>query len=105
LVIVPKNNMIKSLGATEGSAHASNNIKKLPKRTQSIFFMDTYEYDFPLKHPQYIIEDKKYEKKVLKKMGKNSLITSNILKIESVLRRIYHGELKILMKKFIINSK
>ncbi len=100
LLIVPKKNMIHSLGATEGSAHAPNEIKKLPKRLQSIFCMETYDYDFPLQHPKYIIEDRKYEKKVLQKMGKNSLVASRIQRIEGIIRSIYYGDGKILLKKF-----
>jgi len=69
VVIVPKKNMIHCLGATVGSAHASDDIRKMPKAMQRIFEMKTYEYDFPLKHPEFVIEDRNYEKKVNRIMG------------------------------------
>jgi hypothetical protein len=39
--------------------------------------MKTYELDFPIKHPKYVIEDKVYEKKLMQLMGRT--ITSGYL--------------------------
>lgn len=67
LFIIPKYNMMCNIGCTANGTHTSEyNI--LPKATKSIFNMKTYEYDFPLKHPKYMIADcdyKKLEEKVL----------------------------------------
>ena len=60
--IIPKYNMINNIGYGDDSEHArgqqyfSSDIKKL-------FNMKTYEYEFPLKHPKYVIPDVEYEKK------------------------------------------
>lgn len=61
--IVPKYNMIKNIGIAEESTHSVNNIKLLPKGVQKLFFMKTYELEFPLIHPKEIKRNFKYEKK------------------------------------------
>ncbi len=67
LYIIPKYNMMCNIGCTEDSEHAAE-YKMLPKGIRCIFNMKTYEYEFPLKHPKYMIADNdylKYEEKVL----------------------------------------
>lgn len=61
LYIIPKYNMMCNVGCTEDSEHASE-YKLLPKKIKKIFNMNTYEYEFPLKHPKYIIADEDYRK-------------------------------------------
>jgi hypothetical protein len=97
--IIPKNNMIKNIGFTEGSTHAANNLKKMPKGTQQMFNMNTYEYKFPLKHPKYVILDRKYEKKINRIMGKNYPVIHFYRRCEGIIRRIYFGDSKLLIKK------
>lgn len=62
--IVPKYNMISNIGIDAVTTHGANDIRKLPKRIQKIFFKKTYEIDFPLKHPQYVIRDKQFEREM-----------------------------------------
>lgn len=62
--IVPRYNLITSIGVTSGSAHAPKNIKMLPKGIRQQFFMKTYELEFPLKDPLYCMPDIQYEKRV-----------------------------------------
>ena len=67
LYIIPKYNMMCNVGCTENSEHASE-YKLLPRGVRSLFNMKTYEYEFPLKHPRYVIADMDYmayEEKVL----------------------------------------
>ena len=67
LFIIPKYNMMSNIGCTENGAHASE-YNLLPKAIKGIFNMKTYEYDFPLNHPKYMIADgdyKELEEKVL----------------------------------------
>ena len=59
LFIVPKYNMMCNIGCTADSAHASE-FALLPKAIRRIFNMKTYEYEFPLKHPQYMVPDADY---------------------------------------------
>lgn len=67
LFVIPKYNMMCNIGCTEDSEHASE-YKLLPRGVRRIFNMKTYEYEFPLKHPKYMIADNdylEYEEKVL----------------------------------------
>lgn len=87
--ILPKYNMIKNIGFCEGSTHAPNELRKMPKGVQKMFQMKTYEYTFPLQHPRYIASDQKYENKVLRILARNHPIVAVYRKCEGILRRIY----------------
>ncbi len=98
LYIIPKYNMMSNIGCTEDSAHASE-YKLMPRAIRKIFNMKTYEYDFPLNHPKYMIADgeyKKYEEKVL---GRNRPIRVFFRGIEGVFLALkYKGLSGILAK-------
>ncbi len=63
--IVPKYNMIKNLGVSEGAVHNASDIKLLARNTQKIFKRDKYEIQFPLCHPSNLTRNRYYEKKVV----------------------------------------
>ena len=65
--IVPKYNMITNIGLSENGVHTTNNIKKLPKKSQQYYFTKGYDIEFPLKHPKYVVEDRHYYNAVTKK--------------------------------------
>lgn len=69
LSIVASKNMISNIGLTAGSTHATANLKRIPRKTLALFFTDTYEITGEMKHPKYVLEDKKYEDLQSKKMG------------------------------------
>lgn len=62
--IVPKYNMISNIGVAAESTHSTDDIRLLPKRTQKLLFMKTYEIDFPLSHPEEIQRDLRFEKEM-----------------------------------------
>lgn len=62
LQIVPKHNLISNIGSTGDSAHAGE-IQVLPHGIRRVFNMKTYELQFPLEHPKYVIPDVLYEKR------------------------------------------
>jgi len=96
--IVPKYNLISNIGLTEESVHAVNDLKKIPKGLQRVFFAPTYELNFPINHPKYMINDKYYEKQVDKIMGNNFWI-NNFRKLETALRFIIYGDIKGIYKR------
>ena len=59
IVIVPTRNLIKEVGATEYTVHGDE-MKLMTKRQQRLFFRETYEIEKEIKHPPYIVSDKKY---------------------------------------------
>jgi hypothetical protein len=70
LNIVPTMNMILNIGNTpEGGTHSANGIQTIPKGLRRIFEMRTYDINFPLKHPKYVIEDHDYQKRLFRVMG------------------------------------
>jgi hypothetical protein len=101
LILVSKKNMVHCIGATEGSTHAHSSLKELPKGIQRIFEMKTYEYEFPLKHPQFVIEDRYYEKKVNRIMGWGHPFVKLHRRIENLIRRAVFGDRKKLLKRIL----
>lgn len=81
LYIIPKYNMVSNVGCTENSEHASE-YKLLPRAIRKIFNMKTYEYDFPLKHPKFVIADSEHKNEVEKILARNRPFRSFYRKIE-----------------------
>lgn len=71
LVIYPRVNMIKNIGLAENSTHAPADVSVLPKYVREYFNRESCELQFPLKHPEYILEDKIFERLCLKKTRGN----------------------------------
>lgn len=59
LVIVPSKNLISDVGATIDTLHGDE-LKVLPKRIQKHFFTKTYNIDWPIKHPPFVMADENY---------------------------------------------
>ena len=84
--IVPKYNMTCNIGVGVETTHSVSNINMLTRAVRKILYMKTYEYEFPLKHPQYIQADYGYYKKVFLLMNGNWFVrTFKTRKIESLL--------------------
>lgn len=83
LVIYPRENMIKNIGLSENSTHAPDNISKLPRYVQEYFNRASYEIQFPLKHPEYILEDRIFLELCLRKT-KGNFLTRIVRLIERV---------------------
>ena len=70
LNIVPTKNMILNIGNTpEGSTHSAADLSLLPKGLRRIYTMKTFDIEFPLKHPKYVINDVEYQKALFRLMG------------------------------------
>lgn len=95
LMIIPTKNMISCHGISENASHNVNHPLKLPKSLRRLFYMKTYELNFPIKHPKYVIADSDYEKLVLNYMGKNKLVRLS-RRVEGIIRRLFYG---VILKK------
>jgi hypothetical protein len=93
LVIVPTRNLIKEVGATEYTVHGDT-MKLMTKRQQRLFFRDTFELEFPMKHPKFIIEDYLYFRK-----SKYEIIIDLADKVERVIRILIYKGPKALISK------
>ena len=85
--IIPTVNLVTNIGLTADSEHATNDIKKLPKKTQAYFNMPTHKLKFPLKHPKYVIEDRMYYHAVQKKFK-----ISHVDHFEGIVRQLIFAE-------------
>ena len=91
LIIYPKVNMIHNIGFDKNSTHAPEHIDELPKEVQNYFNIPTYDLEFPIKHPKYIIEDKNYNILCDKKY-KRSFFKKAYWKIKKNIRNIFRWE-------------
>ncbi len=98
LFIVPKKNMMCNIGCTPDSEHA-NAYNVLPRAIRKIFNMKTYEYDFPLKHPKYVIADKEYYTAEKKIMAYDRPVRAFMRRIESALLTLRYKGFKGIAKK------
>jgi hypothetical protein len=98
LAIVPKFNLITNVGLTENGANSLNSIKFTPKGLRSVYYMKTYEINFPLKHPKYIINDIEYKRKLDRLMGNGHPWVRFFRTIESITYRIIYGDFKSIFK-------
>lgn len=99
LSAVPTYNLISNIGLTGDSTHAANNIKKIPKGLQKVFFAHAHEIDFPLKHPKYVINDVLYAKSVIKILGLG-FFRKGSRRIEGVIREVIYGDVNTKKKLF-----
>lgn len=87
LVIIPKKSLVTNIGATVNATHSIGNLKALSANAKTLLTMQTFELDFPIKHPVYVISDVNYYNRISKSGG-------YIQKFESVIRRLLNLEFK-----------
>lgn len=99
LQIIPRRNLISNIGYGEGSAHANGASIKgaIPK----YMFLPIYELEFPIKHPQYIIPDNEYSKRVLKDLGEGYPFLKVCRRIKYFGLLIINGKFKYIIQKII----
>ena len=107
LQIIPKKNLISNIGCTLDAAHASE-LKNMPRGQRKMFNMQTYELDFPMKHPEYIMPDVEYEKKRNRILGYNYPMVKFYRKTEQFLKKVFRLQFKSIfasiLKKYKGNS-
>ncbi len=64
LAIIPSKNLISNIGIATISTHSTNDIKDLPPKLRKIVFKPVFEYDFPLRHPSFVVNDEKNSRKI-----------------------------------------
>lgn len=60
LAIMPASNQINNVGLMADSTHFSAELKTTPHRIRRMFTMQRHELEFPLHHPQQMVENKDY---------------------------------------------
>lgn len=100
LNIVTTKNMISNIGNEGESTHGVANVKLLPKGIRRIFNMKTYDIEFPMKHPKYVMEDKTYYKDLKRVMAEGHPFVKLYRKFESVIYRIFSGDFSMFKRWF-----
>lgn len=100
LCIVPKVNLISNIGIGEGSAHSSDMLKKLPAKVQKLFYMETYEIEKPIKHPEFVVRDISYDLYVQKVLAWGHPFSSFARKVERLIRCVVYGDYKKIISGF-----
>ena len=98
MLIIPKRNMISNIGCDISSAHA-NSLNNLPKGIRRVFNMKRYEPEFPLKHPDYVFPDTRYEKVRNRIMGFGHPFVTFYRRVETVLLNVKHGNTEFVRKR------
>lgn len=89
LTIVPTRNMVCNIGYGEGNTHFGSGLKFLPNAIQKLFNMEICEIEFPIKHPKFVVEDKRYEDKVIRILGR-SFTVKVYRRIEVITKRLLY---------------
>jgi len=100
LNIIPNKNLISNIGVGAETTHSVDSIDKLPKAIRKTLFMKTYELDFPLKHPKYVLEDVAYKNKLDRLMGFGYPLVQFYRSIESILYRVLASDFKSVINGF-----
>jgi hypothetical protein len=101
LNIVPAKNMISNIGITANATHSVSDIRMLPKGIQRIFHMQTYELEFPIKHPPYVIDDTEFRSRINRIMGKGHPLVRYYRKFSSLFLRFKYKDYKGLKKSLL----
>lgn len=105
LNIVPCKNLISNIGNEGESTHGAASLAVLPRGIRRIFNMKTYNYEFPLKHQEYVIEDIKFRKKLYRVMAVGHPFVRFWRRCESFWLRLTHGQAKQLFRSIFRRKK
>lgn len=94
LTIVPTKNMISNSGVSEESAHFQSSLKTLPKSMQRIMTMRSYDVEFPLRHPKYVMENVGYKDRVFRIMAWEHPLIKAGRSMEELYRNLRYGNFK-----------
>lgn len=67
--IMPSRCQTSNIGVGADGTHGASSLKALPKGIQPLFFKETFELEFPLRHPPYVIADPDYNEAVYRYLG------------------------------------
>ena len=105
LAIVPTRNMIQNTAVSEESAHFQSAMKTLPKRMQQLLTMPTYEMKFPLRHPQYVIENVEYKARVYRIMAWGHPWIKIGRSLEELWRNLRYGNFNAIWNALVFRVK
>jgi len=92
IALTPTKNMIKNIGVTEDATHSAD-ANLLPRRVRKLFNMQTYEIEFPMKEPPFLIREVRFENEDYRVINQNGLWKC-ILLLEKLFLYVRYGQWK-----------
>ena len=71
LAIVPEHSQIRNIGIGIDSTHSGDSYDLLPKGIADFFFIELKNLDFPLKHPEFVLASRKYDREYYRRIYPN----------------------------------
>lgn len=98
--IVSSKNLISNIGnSPEGGTHSAVDVSVIPKGLRKIFTMSKYEIPVPLKHPDYVINDIEFQKKLFRVMGIGHPLVRIYRNVEKLFLMAKHQGFTSVLKK------
>lgn len=92
LAIVPRVNMISNMGVTNDSVHFAGSVQTLPTGYRRIFTMGRYDLQWPLTHPQYVVDHVRYRQRVYRIMAWRHPWVKAWRSVEELYINVRHGQ-------------
>jgi len=106
LAIFPSCNMICNSGISDDAAHFRGELRTIPKRLRGVLTMKSYDLEFPLKHPKYVIEDVAYMNKVHRIMGWGRYSWIKVLRsFEELFYNLREGNIRRIFEALLFRIK
>lgn len=100
LSISPCDNLVRNIGLTNDSTHATSDLRLIPRKIRRVFLIPDYEIKFPLKHPPIMMRDMEYEKQSAK-IFPSTRFAKNMIKVDYAVRVLIYKGPRILIVKLI----
>lgn len=94
LTIVPTKNLIQNTAVSEESAHFQSPLNTLPRAMQRLLTLDSYNLQWPLRHPRYVIENVDYKERVYHIMAWNHPWLKIGRSFEELYRNLRYGNFR-----------
>jgi hypothetical protein len=94
MAIMPSRNLINNRGLTTDSTHFTGSIYTTPRAFRRIFTMKRHELQFPLRHPQYVIEDTSYKDRLYRINAWGHPWLKTCRSLEELWLNLRHGNFK-----------
>ena len=94
LNIVPSKNLISNIGIGSDGTHSNSSLKTTDKNTQRMFYIPTYELEFPLRHPSHVIADITYYEKMCNLLNLGHPVLKKIRQWDGQIRRFVYADVE-----------
>ena len=93
VAIIATKNMVENIGMTSDSTHSDTKIEYLTKTEKRLFDIPTWELEFPLKHPPYMVVDAEYFKQLNRFFAIGHPFIAAYRKVYHIFKYTIHGEI------------